>query len=121
MNSRQHKFMDCLLKATTTSEAIKMAGISRSSAYGYLKIPYFMEELKRRRSEILDDTCRYLQSNLSDSAKVLIDIVNDSSTPSAVRIQAINTVFSTVSKFAEINDIQSKLETLERIVDKNAQ
>ena len=53
-----------MLEESTITKAAEKAGISRDTAYKYLKNENFQAELNKRRTECISDTVRVLQSNL---------------------------------------------------------
>lgn len=71
MTSKQTAFLQAMLEESTISKATAKAGITRKTAYNYMKNEDFQRELTRRRGECINDTVRYLQGKgitPSDSA-----------------------------------------------------
>lgn len=116
MTAKQTAFLKAMLEESTISKAVKAAGISRDTAYKYLKDPSFKAELDKRRSECLNDTVRFLQTNLTLCSEQLISIIEKEGTADQVKINAINTVFANFKAMAETADIVERLEQIEELM-----
>lgn len=116
MTAKQTAFLKAMLEESTISKAVKAAGISRDTAYKYLKDPSFKAELDKRRSECLNDTVRFLQTKLTLCSEQLISIIEKEDTADQVKINAINTVFANFKAMAETADIVERLEQIEELM-----
>ena len=112
MNKRD-AFLIALLEAGTTKEAYQKAGLPARTAYNYLKDETFKKELQARRNEVLSDSIHHLQANLATCTRVLMEIVTDAGTPAAVKVQAINSVFSNYKNLSETIELRERIEKLE--------
>lgn len=117
MTAKQTAFLKAMLEESTISKAVKAAGISRDTAYKYLKDPSFKAELDKRRSECLNDTVRFLQTKLTLCSEQLISIIEKEDTSDQVKINAINTVFANFKAMAETADIVTRLEQIEKLIE----
>lgn len=111
--TKKESFLQAMLQCPTVSEAAKMANISRTTAYRYMDDSVFKKELAKAKAEILSGTATYLQQNLAICGKELMKMVNDPTTPKAVKVQAINTVFCNAKALTETADIVQKLTEIE--------
>jgi len=121
INAKQQNFIEAYLTSNSMKEAVKKCGIARKTAYNYLKEPEIKEEIQRRKTELMQDTTLFMQSNLQKASQVLMDIINDEKTPQSVRVQAINTLFSNCQKLVENTDILERIEELEARADDQEQ
>ena len=111
--NKKDAFLIALLEAGTTKEAYQKAGVPARTAYNYLKDETFKKELQARRSEVLTDSIHHLQANLTTCTRVLMEIVTDAGTPAAVKVQAINSVFSNYKNLSETIELRERIEKLE--------
>lgn len=115
LNDKQLKFINAYLNSTNITDACKKLNISRNTAYKtYLNNPLIKAEINKRRTELINDTTLFLQDNLIECSKILMEIIKDKATPVNTKIQAINSVFNNCNKLTETNDIMTKLTELEQ-------
>lgn len=114
MTQKQIKFLYCLLENSSTTKAIKAAGISSATAYRWMKDTDFKRELERKKEEMLSRVSGYLQSSLADCCERLMEIVKDPDTSAQVKINAISLIFQNARSFTEQTEI---LERMRRIED----
>lgn len=115
MNNRKNKFLVALLEESSITKAAEKAGISRPTAYKFLKDPDFQTELSERKSETIDGCIRYLQGKLALCNETLISIIEDPTTAPQVKINAINSVFATVKSMTETAELLEMSEKVERL------
>ena len=115
MNNRKNKFLVALLEESSITKAAEKAGISRPTAYKFLKDPDFQEELSERKSETIDGCIRYLQGKLALCNETLISIIEDPTTAPQVKINALNSVFATVKAMTETAELLEMSEKVERL------
>lgn len=115
MNNRKNKFLVALLEESSITKAAEKAGISRPTAYKFLKDPDFQAELSERKSETIDGCIRYLQGKLALCNETLISIIEDPTTAPQVKINAINSVFATVKSMTETAELLEMSEKVERL------
>ena len=115
MNNRKNKFLVALLEESSITKAAEKAGISRPTAYKFLKEPDFQAELSERKSETIDGCIRYLQGKLALCNETLISIIEDPTTAPQVKINAINSVFATVKAMTETAELLEMSEKVERL------
>lgn len=116
MTHKQMNFLQALLTESTISKAIKASGISRPTAYKYLKDEEFLRELNRRRAECLNDTCRYLQSKLSTCSEELMKIIEKPETADQVKVNAINSVFANCKALIDYYELDERLKHIEEML-----
>lgn len=115
LTDKQIKFIDTYLTSKNVAETCKKLKISRNTAYTtYLNNPLITAEINARRSELLNNTTLYLQDNLIECSKQLMEIIRDKETPPTTKIQAINSVFNNCNKLTEQLDILTKLDDIEK-------
>lgn len=121
MTQKQIKFLACLLENSSTSKAIKAAGISSATAYKWLKDETFRRELERKKAEMLASVSGYLQSSLAACCERLMEIVNDSETSAQVKINAISLIFQNARSFTEQTEIMERMRRIEEALEERDQ
>lgn len=113
LTTKQTAFLKAMLEESTIKKAAEKAGISRDTAYKYLKNENFQAELNKRRSECVTDTVRFLQSKLSLCSETLVNIVENPETGAQIKINAINAIFANCKALLETTEILQKMAELE--------
>lgn len=120
MSNKQVIFLQAMLESSTITKAAEKAGITRQTAYRFLKDTEFQAELKRRRDECINDTVRYLQGKLAMCSETLIKIIENPATNDQVKINAINAVYATCKSMTEIAEVVARLEEIEKAIESGA-
>lgn len=113
LSDKQVKFIDEYFRCNSVNDVCKNCGISKQTYYTYLKDTNIKRVINKMRVEILEDTSRFLQSNLKYCSDELMRIIKDNSTLPQIKINAINSVFNNSYKLTEQVDISTKLNDLE--------
>ena len=117
MTQKQIKFLTCLLENSSTSKAIKAAGISSATAYKWLKDKEFKGELERKKEEMLANVSNYLQNSLAVCCERLMEIVNSPTTSAQVKINAISLIFQNARAFTEQAEIMERMRRIEETLE----
>ena len=120
MTAKQTAFLSAMLAQSSITKAAEAAGIARETAHRYLKDPAFQAELAKRRGECINDTVRFLQGKLSFCSEVLVEIIEKPETSDQVKINAINAIFQNCKSMTETAEIISRLEQIEKLIEKEA-
>lgn len=119
MTQKQIKFLACLLENSSTSKAIKAAGISSATAYKWLKDEAFRRELERKKAEMLTSVSGYLQNSLASCCETLMEIVKDPETSAQVKINAISLIFQNARSFTEQTEILARMSRIEDALEES--
>ena len=113
--AKQEKFMIALMATNTILDACKQAGIANHTGYKYLNDPEFKVEYLKLRRETMQQATNKLQQAAVIAVETLENVMLDAenSTPSA-RVQAARTVLENAYRGLEIDDIQQRIEQLEK-------
>ena len=106
-----------MLEESTISKAAEKAGITRKTAYNYLKNKDFKKELNRRRGELVNDAVRYLQGKLSLCNETLVSMIENPDTSHQIKINAINAIYTNCKSMTETAEIITRLEQIEEIIE----
>lgn len=121
MNKKRMEFLKALMTESTIVKAAAKAGISRSAAYRYLNDAQFKQELTKAKAECLNDTIRYLQSNLTACSEELMRIVKNPKTADQVRINAINTVFQNCKSLIDTCEVEERMRQIEEMLQEKGE
>ena len=121
MNKKQMEFLKALMTEATIVKATEKAGISRSTAYRYLNDVEFKQELTKMKAECLNDTLRYLQSNLTACSEELMKIVKNPDTADQIRINAINTVFQNCKSLIDTYEVEERMQKIEEMLQERGE
>lgn len=117
MTGKQTQFLKAMLEESTISKAAERAGITRKTAYNYLRNKDFQKELNQRRGECINDTVRYLQGKLSLCNETLVSIIENPDTSDQIKINAINAIYTNCKSMTETAEIITRLEQVEELIE----
>ena len=83
---------------------------------GYEKIPEFADALERGRREALANAAHRISAGYSNTVDALQDIVQDDSAADPARVAAARALLEYGLKFAEITDVNKRLDKLEGLL-----
>src|ERR1700722_8672292 len=108
-----------LLTQATMDDAAKHAGVSTPTLWRWMQEPSFQTEYRKARRQAMGQAAAQLQQASSVAVKALKDIIQDSDITASARVTAARTVLEIGLKAIEIEDIESRVEELERMADEN--
>ena len=111
LTPNQRKALAALLVCKSRAEASRQCGLGLRTIQDYEKQPEFADALERGRRKMLADAARY-----SDTVDTLQEIVENPDTPDASRVAAARALLDYGLKFAEITDINKRLDKLEGLM-----
>lgn len=121
MTRKQIEFMACLFEYGNKKDAIQACGISKTTAYRWLKDQEFRNEFERRKLELLEDVSMYLRKSLSKCSETLMEIVGDPATSAQIKINAIALVFQNARIFIEQTDILERMQRIEESLERQCE
>jgi len=114
LNNRQLKAIPILIGCDTVEDAARQTRISKNTLYTWMKKEEFNEAVSLARKKLLDKAMNKLM-NVSMKAVVTLENLLDAESE-AVRRAAANDVLHHLIKYRELEDIESRLEIVEKIV-----
>ena len=115
LSAKQHNAIAALLTQPNVRSAAESAGVPERTLYSWLKQPVFTEEYRAARREATNQAIARLQSASSAAVNVLLRIMANETTKPVVRLSAARTVLELAIKAVELDDLQARLEALERM------
>ncbi len=114
LSERQKKAIPFLVNSPTVEDGCRKARISRDTYYHWLSDPLFKDELKRHRDQVIEEALNVMKANMTKAVNTLVDLLNTES--EFLRRSVANDILGHVLKSKELEDIERRVEALERIV-----
>ena len=102
-----------LLSEKNHAEAARVAGIDLSTLKRWLRMPEFIAEWRRVRSEVAEQAYARAQQNSSACVAVLLKLMADPTTPASSRIRAALGTFGIAREGLDM-DIEARVSALEQ-------
>ncbi|MHB9098540.1 MAG: phBC6A51 family helix-turn-helix protein [Syntrophales bacterium] len=114
LNSKQLKVIPVLVGCDTIEGAARKTGIAKNTLYKWMKQEEFSREITSARKKLLEKAMNKLMNVTMKAVTTLEKLLNAES--ESVRRAAANDVLGHVLKYRELQEIEERLETLEKIV-----
>lgn len=114
LTSRKRRAIEALLTAPTKKEAAAAAGITARTMREYFADSEFQAEYRKACDALIDDATRQLKQLLPLGMDALEHLLTGETISDATRHAAIRTLLEYTAKYTELNDIEQRLEALER-------
>ena len=108
LTANQRKALAALLASKSRVDAARVCGLSTKTLQGYEKLPEF--------AEALADAAHRIAAGYSETVDTLQDIVQNPATPDASRVAAARVLLEYGIKYAEMTDINRRLDKLEELL-----
>jgi len=112
LTRKQLKAIPLILEAKSITKGVKKACISKTTFYEWLKNPEFKAELSRQRQELVDLALHELKISTSEAVGVLRELLKAKG--ENVRLRTAQTILDNVLKSIELENIEKRIEELER-------
>lgn len=114
LTGKKLKALEALIAEDTVEKAAKAAGIGRNSMYRYLRDPEFDRELKKAKRQLVNRAILRLQQSCGDASRALAEIARDKEAPPSSRVSAAKEILSNALKAIELEEVQERLESIEK-------
>jgi AcrR family transcriptional regulator len=111
LTARQTRVIPYLLDASSFEEGCKRAGVSKTTAYTWLKEEIFRQELRRQRDELIERALDSLKANVSKATETLVKLLDSESEPMQAR--AAEDIIEFAQKAFEHEELEKRIEALE--------
>ncbi len=116
LSARQRRLVEALLGASSLVEACSIAGVSRKTAYLWLRQPEFRQALAEAQSQLIEATTRRLLALQTQAVDSLAGVLDDKLARPAEKIRAAELILANSVKFFDMTDIERRIQRLEEIV-----
>ncbi len=122
MTTKQIKFLSELFQCSSIGEAIEKAGVSRSTAYRWMRDDKnFKNEYQKRKTQALEEVSMQMQLGFSEAVLKLMDIIKSDRVSAQVKINAIDCLFRNAKPIMETVDILNRLQEVEDRIQKEGE
>ena len=105
-----------LLTERNHAEAARVAGIDLSTLKRWLRLPEFKLAYLRARQDIMRETNARIQQNSGVAVAVLLKLVGDATTPSAVRARIALGILEQGNGSLKTEDLETRIAAIEAAV-----
>ena len=116
LKPKQEQLLMAMLSEPSFEEAVRKAGIARTTAFRYKKDPIFMDEFRKLKKEMIETTTAKLQLASNTAVESLFE-VSQSSKSDLARVQASKTILEFAYKGYELEDISERIRRIEDATD----
>lgn len=114
VTNRQLLAISHIISSPSIEEASQKAKVSRGTIYKWLKDDDFCNELKSQRDKVINTTLERLKGAITQAVEELIKLT--SAQKDEVRRLACNDIIAYTLKSLEIQNIEQRLDKIERII-----
>ena len=115
-NKKQMDFIFAMLSTGNISKSCKLANITETTAFKYLKTE-LKEDLNIIRKKYIDENLKLLEYSVIKATTVIVEILDDNTCPKSIKLNASKTVLDYSLKMREQNEIIDRLKKLEEIME----
>lgn len=109
---RQRAILPLLVSGETIEEACRVASVNRTTFYRWMRQPHFKDALTSARDEAFVGAMARLKSTLTQAADTLVSLLQ--SNDENIKLRTADRVVTHALRISEIEDLQKRLEELER-------
>lgn len=118
LNKKQVDFIFAMLETGNISKSAKLANITETTAFKYLKNG-LAEEINNIRKFYIEKNLKTLEYASIKATEVIVEILDDNVCPKSIKLNASKTILDYSLKIREQTEIIERLENLEKRVDIN--
>lgn len=116
LSRNKEKAISALLLNPSLPEAAKAVGIGESTLRRWLNNKDFAEAYRKARAEVVRHATVQVQAVMGKAVQTLDDVMSDPGNPPSSRVSAAKAVLDLGVKAWELEEIETRLAALERIV-----
>jgi transposase-like protein len=106
-----------LLTQRNVDEAARAAGIGAATLLRWQKLPEFKKAFREARRAAHQQSNARLQQATSAAVSTLLKVMVDPATPASTKVRAADSVLNHSAKAIELEDIEARIEELERAAE----
>jgi hypothetical protein len=113
-NQRHAAAIEAILQCGSLREAAEVSALSARTLRRYMSDPSFKDKLQEARDELVAGAINKLRLKCRGAVDVLDLIAHDPIAPHSARVSAARALVSLTLEAAEMQDLRSRLESLEK-------
>lgn len=114
LSDRQQRALPFLAGSPNIRDGCRKAKITTETYYRWLRQDSFSTALKAQRDSLVSDAMAKLKVNIGKAVDVLVKLLKSEN--DFLKRQVANDIIGHVLKYRELQEIEDRLETVERIV-----
>ena len=114
LSPKKQRAIIALLEQPSIQKAATVAGIGETTLHRWLNDKAFKDSFRAAKQQIVTQAISRLQSISGKAVTALVDILDDKNHPPSTRVTAAKAVLEMATKFIEIQDLQHRLEEIEK-------
>lgn len=117
LSKKQLGLLNALVLNRSVEAAAEAAGVSKTTAYRWMRDETFATELRRVELTALNEATRSLVALNSKAIKTLEDVIDDPTASAAVRVRAATEIVGSMLKLREVIGLEERIAAIEARVD----
>lgn len=113
LTPKQVALVTALLEGKTLEQAADAAGVASATARRWRRKPAFVAALAEARRELISGALDVLSVGARAAAAELLSLLRDRSVSPMVRLRAAEAVLERLHKWAELEDLETRIRALE--------
>ena len=116
LSGKKHRAIAALLDKPSIREAAESVGVGETTVHRWLSDDAFQAVYRQAKQQIVGQSISRLQKASGKAVDALIDIFVDKDKPTSARVTAARTVLDMSVKAVEFEDLQARIEKIEKIL-----
>ena len=116
LSRKKEQAVMALITEPTIKAAADKIGITTATLYKWLKLPEFRSAYMEAKRETVSVAITRLQQVAVEAVDALRSIMNDPNKAASARVAAARTILEMAIKAVEIEDLEVRIEELERVM-----
>jgi hypothetical protein len=117
LSGKKARALSCLLSARGFCEAAKTAGVSEPTLWRWMKEEPFRLAYAEARRQVVEVALAHLQAVCGKAVSTLEDILDDGEASASSKVSAARVILETSVKIIELQDLEGRIEALEKRLD----
>ncbi len=114
LTRKQLEAIPRLVGARSFEEGCRKARVAKSTLYQWLKDETFKNELEKQREVVIREALERLKTSITMAVDGLIELAGDNE--KGIRLRAIEKILDFFFKVTEIEEIEARLQKVERVM-----
>ncbi|CDQ20982.1 phBC6A51 family helix-turn-helix protein [Halobacillus karajensis] len=117
LTKKQELAVMALLTEPNMEKAAEKAGIGRSTLYRWMQLDSFQEQYNQLKHETVAQATARLRQGMTIAVDTLMEMAQNKKTPAVARSSACRTLLEFGFKSVEMEDIQKRMDKLEKAME----
>ena len=110
------KIINAFARYTKREDILNASGVGRTKYYHLKNDPEFMKQVQKRRTEIVEQSVKELESHLIDNTRRLQSIIDRPPEKGQLVLNALSVYFATFRNLKIADEVYARLDALEEAI-----